>query len=71
MRRRTALVAWAMGGLSAGLALAAVVLAGRNGESLSELVFNHHAIGIVSAIGLAVLGALIAGRRAPATPSAG
>ena len=67
MRRRTALVAWAMGGLSAGLALAAVVLAGRNGESLSELVFNHHAIGIVSAIGLAVLGALIAGRR-PGNP---
>ena len=67
MRGRTTLVAWAMGGLSAGLALAAVVLAGRNGESLSELVFNHHAIGIVTAIGLAVLGALIAARR-PGNP---
>jgi hypothetical protein len=67
MRGRTALAAWAMGALSTALALAAVVLAGRNGESLSELVFNHHAIGIVTAIGLAVLGALIAGRR-PGNP---
>jgi hypothetical protein len=70
MRGRTTLVAWAMGALSVALALGAVVLAGRNGESLSELVFNHHAIGIVTAIGLAVLGALIAGRR-PGNPSAG
>ena len=46
-----------------GLALGAVVLAGRNGESLPELVFNHHAIGIVTAIGLSVLGALIASRQ--------
>jgi hypothetical protein len=56
-------LAWAMGVLSAGLAAGAVVLAGRNGERLSELVFNHHAIGIVTAIGLSVLGALIASRR--------
>jgi hypothetical protein len=40
-----------------------VVLAERNGESLAELVLNHHAIGIVTAIGLSVLGALIASRR--------
>ena len=60
MRGRTTAVAWAMGGLSVALALGAVVLAGRNGESLPELVFNHHAIGIVSTIGLAGLGALIA-----------
>ena len=70
MRGRTAVAAWAMGGLSVALALAAVVLAGRNGESLPELVLNHHAIGIVTAIGLGVLGALIAGRR-PGNPTAG
>ena len=62
-RVRTTWLAWAMGVLSAGLAAGAVVLAGRNGESLAELVFNHHAIGIVTAIGLAVLGALIASRQ--------
>jgi len=62
-RVRTTWLAWAMGVLSAGLAAGAVVLAGRNGESLAELVFNHHAIGIVTAIGLSVLGALIASRQ--------
>jgi hypothetical protein len=67
MRRGRTVLAWALGALSAGLAVAAVVLAGRNGESLSELVFNHHAIGIVTAIGLSFLGALIAARR-PANP---
>jgi hypothetical protein len=66
-RTRTTWLAWAMGTLSAGLTTAAVVLAGRNGESLAELVFNHHAIGIVTALGLSVLGALIASRR-PANP---
>ena len=71
MRRApTAWLAWAMGVLSVGLGIGAVVLAGRNGESLAELVFNHHAIGIVTAIGLSVLGALIASRR-PHKPSAG
>jgi FtsH-binding integral membrane protein len=34
-----------------------------NGKSPSELVFNHHAIGIVTAIGLAALGAMIAARQ--------
>jgi hypothetical protein len=62
-RVRTTWLAWAMGVISAGLAVGAVVLAGRNGESLAELVFNHHAIGIVTAIGLSVLGALIASRQ--------
>jgi hypothetical protein len=62
-RIRTAWLAWAMGVVSAGLGIGAVILAGRNGESLAELVFNHHAIGIVTAIGLSVLGALIASRR--------
>jgi len=62
-RVRTTWLAWVMGVLSAGLAAGAVVLAGRNGESLAELVFNHHAIGIVTAIGLSVLGALIASRQ--------
>jgi hypothetical protein len=59
-RSRAAWLAWSMGALSTGLAVAAVILAGRNGERPAELVFNHHAIGIVTAIGLAVLGALIA-----------
>jgi hypothetical protein len=62
-RSRAAWLAWSMGALSTGLAVAAVVLAGRNGESPAELVLNHHAIGIVTAIGLAVLGALIAARQ--------
>jgi hypothetical protein len=66
-RARTTWLAWTMGTVSVGLAAGAVVLAGRNGESLPELVFNHHAIGIVTAAGLAVLGALIAGRR-PSNP---
>jgi hypothetical protein len=67
MRRGRTVLAWALGALSAGLAVGAVVLAGRNGESLPELVLNHHAIGIVTAIGLSLLGALIAARR-PGNP---
>jgi hypothetical protein len=63
----TTWLALALGVLGAGLAMAAVPLAAANGESPAELVFNHHAIGIVTAIGLAVLGAFIAGRR-PANP---
>jgi hypothetical protein len=66
-RARTGWLAWTMGTVSVGLAAGAVALAGRNGESLPELVFNHHAIGIVTAAGLAVLGALIAARR-PGNP---
>jgi hypothetical protein len=68
MRRTpTTWLAWATGGLSVALAVAAVVLAGRNGQSPAELVFNHHAIGIVTEIGVAVLGALIASHR-PGNP---
>jgi hypothetical protein len=62
-RSRAAWLAWSMGVLSTGLAVAAVALAGRNGESPAELVFNHHAIGIATGIGLAVLGAMIAARQ--------
>jgi hypothetical protein len=68
MRRPwTAWLAWTTGVVSVGLAVAAVALAAGNGEGPAELVANHHAIGIVTAIGLAVLGALIASRR-PANP---
>jgi hypothetical protein len=56
-----------VGALSAALAVAALPLAAANGEGPAELVFNHHAIGIVTAVGMAVLGALIASRR-PANP---
>jgi len=52
-----------MGLPSVGLSVAAVGLAARNGEGPAELVANHHAIGIVTAIGMAVLGALIADRK--------
>ena len=52
-----------MGVVSVGLSVAAVGLAARNGEGPAELVANHHAIGIVTAIGMAVLGALIADRK--------
>jgi hypothetical protein len=62
-RRRTSWVAWSLGTLSTGLAVAAVGLAARNGEGPAELVANHHAIGIVTAIGISLLGATIAARR--------
>jgi hypothetical protein len=56
-----------MGLASVGLSVAAVGLAARNGEGPVELVDNHHAIGIVTATGVAVLGAIIAGRK-PGNP---
>jgi hypothetical protein len=62
-RTRTRWAAWSMGVLSVGLSVAAVPLAARNGEGPAELVANHHAIGIVTAIGIAVLGAMIASRK--------
>ena len=62
-RSRTRWVALPIGLLSVGLSVAAVGLAARNGEGPAELVANHHAIGIVTAIGMAVLGALIADRK--------
>ena len=43
----------------------------RNGEGPAELVSNHHAIGIVTAIGMAVLGAMIASRQPARTLSGG
>jgi hypothetical protein len=60
---RTRWLARSMGLLSVGLSVAAVGLAARNGEGPAELVANHHAIGIVTAIGIAVLGAMIASRK--------
>jgi hypothetical protein len=62
-RSRTRWAALPMAVLSVGLSVAAVGLAARNGEGPAELVANHHAIGIVTAIGMAVLGALIAVRK--------
>jgi hypothetical protein len=52
-------VAWAMCVVSVALALAAVALALFNGENLVELVANHHAIGILDALVLSLVGALI------------
>ena len=62
-RSRARWVALSTGVLSVGLSVAAVGLAARNGEGPAELVANHHAIGIVTATGLALLGALIAARK--------
>ena len=66
-RSRTRRVAWPVGAVSVALSIAAVGLAARNGEGPAELVANHHAIGIVTAIGMAILGALIADRK-PGNP---
>jgi hypothetical protein len=52
-------LAWALCILSATLALASVALASFNGENLLELVANHHAIGILNALVLPLIGALI------------
>ena len=52
-------LAWALCILSVALALASVGLAGFNGENLLELVANHHAIGILNALVLPLIGALI------------
>jgi hypothetical protein len=52
-------LAWTLCILSATLALASVALAGFNGENLLELVANHHAIGILNALVLPLIGALI------------
>jgi two-component system, NarL family, sensor kinase len=50
-------LAWALCILS--VALASVALASFNGENLIELVANHHAIGILNALVLPLVGALI------------
>jgi len=52
-------LAWALCILSAILALASVALASFNGENLLELVANHYAIGILNALVLPLIGALI------------
>jgi hypothetical protein len=52
-------LAWALCVLSVTLALAAVALALFNGENLVELVAAHHAIGILDALVLSLVGALI------------
>ena len=52
-------LAWALVILSVTLALASVALAIFNGENLLELVANHHAIGILNALVLPLIGALI------------
>ena len=52
-------LAWALCILSATLALASVALASFNGENLLELVADHHAIGILNALVLPLIGALI------------
>jgi hypothetical protein len=52
-------LAWVLCILSVTLAVASVALASFNGENLVELVANHHAIGIVNALVLPLVGALI------------
>jgi hypothetical protein len=51
--------AWALCVLAVGLAAGSVVLAAVNGESPAELVAAHHAIGILDALTLPLVGALI------------
>jgi hypothetical protein len=55
-------LAWALCVLSVTLAVAAVALAAVNGENLVDLVEAHHAIGILDALVLSVVGALIVAR---------
>jgi hypothetical protein len=52
-------LAWALCILSVVLAVASVALATFNGENLVELVADHHAIGILNALVLPLIGALI------------
>ena len=52
-------LAWALCFLSVALAVASVALALFNGENLPELVAYRHAIGILNALVLAPIGALI------------
>ena len=52
-------LAWVLCALSVALALASVALAAFNGENLFELVAAHHAIGILNALVLPLIGALI------------
>jgi hypothetical protein len=52
-------LAWALCALSVALALASLVLAAVNGEGPGELVTDHHAIGILTTLVVAPIGALI------------
>jgi hypothetical protein len=52
-------LAWVLCALAVAVALASLALALFNGESLLELVADHHAIGILNALVLAPIGALI------------
>jgi hypothetical protein len=53
-------LAWALCVLAVALALAGLALAAVNGESPAELVTDHHAIGILTTLVVAPIGALIA-----------
>src|SRR5215217_5122316 len=52
-------LAWALCVLAVALALAGLALAAVNGESPAELVTDHHAIGILTTLVVAPIGALI------------
>ena len=52
-------LAWALCLFTVAIAVVSVPLAAFNGENLIELVANHHAIGILDALVLAPIGALI------------
>ena len=52
-------LAWGLCVLSVALALAAVALAALNGEGPADLVADHHAIGILTTLVVAPIGALI------------
>jgi hypothetical protein len=54
--------AWGMCAVSFGLAVAAMALAGLNGESPNGYITSHHAIGTVTALFFAPIGALIVAR---------
>ena len=52
-------LAWALCVLSVALALAGVALAAVNGKGPADLITDHHAIGILTALVVAPIGALI------------
>jgi hypothetical protein len=52
-------LAWALCVLAVALVLAGVVLAAVNGRSLADLVADHHAVGILTTLVVAPIGALI------------
>jgi ABC-type multidrug transport system fused ATPase/permease subunit len=53
---------WSLCGLSVSLAVAAMVLAGVNGESPNDYVTSHYAIGTVSALFFPLVGAAVVAR---------